>query len=221
MNEREFEDRLAGVLLGTAVGDALGLPYENLSPRRRRRLFPGPTRHASSGPWNDQRRYGTHAIRRPVVVKFPDDVAAFQCDLARRFRNWFLALPAGLGKATLRSCLKLCLGWPRRLTAQKQGNDIGRPGLLLLAGCAPPERVLSGSGLVAWIAPFGSAVLMPDRVTSNLLQLLVCLGRVSPTSPAQEPVRETAATASRPDRPWSTLARSRTVMACLMLWNSE
>ena len=38
-------DRLAGCLLGTAVGDALGLPRENLSPRRAARLFPGPVRH--------------------------------------------------------------------------------------------------------------------------------------------------------------------------------
>lgn len=31
-------DRLVGILLGTAVGDALGMPAEGLSPRRRRRL---------------------------------------------------------------------------------------------------------------------------------------------------------------------------------------
>ena len=34
-----------GSLLGTAVGDALGLPYENLSPRRARKLFGEPTRY--------------------------------------------------------------------------------------------------------------------------------------------------------------------------------
>jgi len=32
---------LEGVLLGTAVGDALGLPSENLSPRRIRRRWKG------------------------------------------------------------------------------------------------------------------------------------------------------------------------------------
>lgn len=37
--------RLAGILLGTAVGDALGLTAEGLSPQRRRRLYPGPWRH--------------------------------------------------------------------------------------------------------------------------------------------------------------------------------
>ncbi|MHB0961086.1 MAG: ADP-ribosylglycohydrolase family protein [Pirellulaceae bacterium] len=38
-------DRLLGILLGTAVGDALGLPAEGLGPGRCRRLFPGPWRH--------------------------------------------------------------------------------------------------------------------------------------------------------------------------------
>ena len=33
--------RFAGLLLGTAMGDALGLPAENLSAARIRRLWPG------------------------------------------------------------------------------------------------------------------------------------------------------------------------------------
>jgi ADP-ribosyl-[dinitrogen reductase] hydrolase len=36
---------IIGCLLGTAIGDALGLPYEGLSPQRQRRLFPHPDRH--------------------------------------------------------------------------------------------------------------------------------------------------------------------------------
>jgi ADP-ribosylglycohydrolase len=35
-------DPIAGAILGTAVGDALGLPREGLSRRRARRLFGGP-----------------------------------------------------------------------------------------------------------------------------------------------------------------------------------
>ena len=36
---------LVGCILGTAVGDALGLPYEALSRRRQRKLFRDITRH--------------------------------------------------------------------------------------------------------------------------------------------------------------------------------
>ncbi|HET6883416.1 MAG TPA: ADP-ribosylglycohydrolase family protein [Pirellulales bacterium] len=36
---------LVGSLLGMAVGDALGLPYEGLSPRRAARLLGPPTRY--------------------------------------------------------------------------------------------------------------------------------------------------------------------------------
>ncbi|HEX9048258.1 MAG TPA: ADP-ribosylglycohydrolase family protein [Verrucomicrobiae bacterium] len=38
---RDVDAILTGVLLGTAVGDALGLPAENLSPERIRRLWQG------------------------------------------------------------------------------------------------------------------------------------------------------------------------------------
>ena len=113
MDQSQFEDRLAGVILGTAVGDALGLPCENLSPRRRRKLFPGPVGHRfllGHGMVSDDTEHTLFVGQ--ALLKHPDDVAAFQRDLGRRFRNWFLALPAGLGKATLRSCIKLCLGWP-------------------------------------------------------------------------------------------------------------
>ena len=41
------EDRILGVLLGTAVGDAIGLPFEGLSPARvARRLSRGPLNHS-------------------------------------------------------------------------------------------------------------------------------------------------------------------------------
>ena len=37
-------DRITGLLLGTAVGDSLGLPREGLSGRRAARLYDGPLR---------------------------------------------------------------------------------------------------------------------------------------------------------------------------------
>lgn len=124
MHDTDFEDRLTGVLLGTAVGDALGLPCENLSPRRRRKLFSGPTRHRlllGRGMISDDTEQTLFVGQS--LLKHADHVGAFQRDLARRLRNWFLALPAGLGKATLRACFKLCLGWPpNRSGVRSAGN---------------------------------------------------------------------------------------------------
>ncbi|HZT40687.1 MAG TPA: ADP-ribosylglycohydrolase family protein [Chthonomonadaceae bacterium] len=37
---QDFTDAVIGCLLGTAVGDAIGLSYEGLTPRRQQRLFP-------------------------------------------------------------------------------------------------------------------------------------------------------------------------------------
>ena len=37
-------DRITGLLIGTAVGDSLGLPREGLSARRAARLYDGPLR---------------------------------------------------------------------------------------------------------------------------------------------------------------------------------
>lgn len=45
-------DALVGVMIGTAVGDALGLPMEGLSARRQRKLFAPPLKQRFVG------RYG-------------------------------------------------------------------------------------------------------------------------------------------------------------------
>ena len=42
---RARSDAVVGCLLGTAVGDAIGLPLEGLSPQRAARLYPPPLRH--------------------------------------------------------------------------------------------------------------------------------------------------------------------------------
>lgn len=107
--------RLEGILLGTAVGDALGLPLEGLGPARIRRRFPGPPRHRllpGLGMTSDDTEHTLFVAQ--ALLAHPDDVQAFQRALAWKLRFWFLSLPAGIGLATLRACLKLCLGFPAR-----------------------------------------------------------------------------------------------------------
>jgi len=122
--DNTFEDRLAGVLLGTSVGDSVGLPAEGLSARRRPRLLPGPWRHrflCGRGMISDDTEH-TLLVAQSLLTH-PDDAVAFGRDLARRLRWWFLGLPAGVGLATARACLKLWLGFsPERSGVYSAGN---------------------------------------------------------------------------------------------------
>ncbi len=104
---------VAGALLGCAVGDALGLPYENLSKRRGVRFLGPPDRHRllfGYGMVSDDTDHSRMVCQ--ALCESPVDADGFARALARRFRWWLLAAPAGIGFATLRSILKLWLGFP-------------------------------------------------------------------------------------------------------------
>jgi ADP-ribosylglycohydrolase len=106
------EEALAGVLLGTAVGDALGLPREGLSRRRAARLFGPPLRHCfvlGRGMVSDDTEHA--CLVGQALLQAPDDPEHFSRSLAWRLRGWLLGLPAGVGLATLRAILKLWLGF--------------------------------------------------------------------------------------------------------------
>lgn len=106
-------DRLTGILLGTAVGDALGLHAEGLTPQRRRRLFPGPWRYRflfGRGMVSDDTEHAFFVSQS--LLEHSTDAKAFQRSLAWHLRWWFLGLPAGIGMATAKACIKLCLGFP-------------------------------------------------------------------------------------------------------------
>jgi ADP-ribosylglycohydrolase len=108
-----MEDRFVGLLLGTAVGDSLGLPAEGLSPRRRQRLFGPGWRHRllpGMGLVSDDTEHAFFTAQ--ALLAHPDDAQSFARDLALSIRLWIVALPAGVGLATLRSALKLWLLFP-------------------------------------------------------------------------------------------------------------
>lgn len=109
-----MRDRLEGVLLGTAVGDALGLPYEGLSHRRARRMFGGPPlRHRflpGRGMISDDTEHA--CMTAQALLASAGDGERFSSSLGWRLRFWLLGLPAGTGRATLRAIVKLWLGFP-------------------------------------------------------------------------------------------------------------
>jgi len=117
-------DAFVGCLLGTAVGDSLGLPYEGLSARRARKLLPDTTKHHlffGRGMVSDDTEHACFTAQ--AVIRSKGDVDAFQRELARSLRWWMLGLPAGVGFATLRSIIKLWFGIsPKKSGVFSAGN---------------------------------------------------------------------------------------------------
>jgi ADP-ribosylglycohydrolase len=104
-----------GSLLGTAVGDAVGLAMEGLSRRRLARLYPridGPRLLAGRGLCSDDTEHS--CLVALSIVARGDEVEGFTTQMRSRLRWWLASLPAGVGLATLRAILKLWLFVPRR-----------------------------------------------------------------------------------------------------------
>jgi ADP-ribosyl-[dinitrogen reductase] hydrolase len=115
------ERAIAGCLLGTAVGDAMGLALEGLSRRRQPRLFPDLSGYhllpVGKGMCSDDTEHTCMLAQSLIRVAGLDaDEAArrFESNFGWRLRFWMLGLPAGIGLATLRAILKLWIGFPPR-----------------------------------------------------------------------------------------------------------
>lgn len=105
---------LAGCLIGTAVGDAIGLPFEGLSKRRVRAILgDGPLTHRfllGRGCISDDTEHAL--MTADAWARADGDVDRFRQLLARRLRLWMLCLPPATGLATAKSCARLLLGFP-------------------------------------------------------------------------------------------------------------
>lgn len=109
------EDAAVGCVLGTAVGDALGLACEGLSAVCQERRFPsldGYHMLFGKGLCSDDTEH-TCMIAQSILVS-GGDASAFERDFAWRLRWWFAGLPAGIGLATLKAILKLWLFVPKK-----------------------------------------------------------------------------------------------------------
>jgi ADP-ribosylglycohydrolase len=105
-----------------ALGDALGLPREGLSPKRQKLLFPDPEKHAfflERGMISDDTDHACMVAQ--ALLASGGDSEKFERALAWRLRFWLLNLPAGVGFATGRAILKLWLGF-RRSGVWSAGN---------------------------------------------------------------------------------------------------
>ena len=104
---------ITGCLLGTAIGDAFGLPYEGLSKQRQNKLFPNIKNHNfifNKGMISDDTEH-TCMVAQSLIVS-AGNTSIFTKKLAFRLKWWLIGLPAGIGSATLKSIIKLWLGFP-------------------------------------------------------------------------------------------------------------
>lgn len=109
---------IVGCLLGTAVGDALGLPYEGLTRDRQRVLYPVIDRHQlvfGKGMISDDTEHTCFVAQ--ALIASAGNVDKFRDDLAGRLQFWLLGLPAGIGFATLKAIVRLWVG----VSPQKSG----------------------------------------------------------------------------------------------------
>ena len=146
--------RVRGALLGTAVGDAIGLPFEGTGPRRVAKLAgAAPLRHRM---WLGRGMISDDTEHSYIVAWALGAGGDFSGNLARGLRRWFLAAPPGVGLGTLRACLKLCLGWgPARSGVRTAGNGpaMRAPILGVLASEADLRRLVRDSTTITHTDP--------------------------------------------------------------------
>jgi ADP-ribosyl-[dinitrogen reductase] hydrolase len=117
--------KIAGSILGTAIGDAIGLPYEGLSRRRGVKILGIPDRHRLLFGWGMVSDDTEHTCMvAQSLIAAGDNLPKFQHQLAGRFRLWLLLLPAGVGFATLRAIGRLWMGFnPERVSAPPRRSE--------------------------------------------------------------------------------------------------
>ena len=134
---------IVGSLLGTAMGDAIGLPYEGLSRRRAARMFGPPDRHRllfGYGMVSDDTEHA--CMTAQALLASGGDVERFRRQLSHRLRYWLLMLPAGVGFATGRAIIRLWLGWnPARSGVYSAGNRPAMRAPLLGAAIADTAQL--------------------------------------------------------------------------------
>ncbi|BDI28040.1 dinitrogenase reductase activating glycohydrolase [Capsulimonas corticalis] len=169
------EEAITGCLLGTAAGDALGLAAEGLSYPRQRKLFPNLDRPrllpGGRGMVSDDTEHA--CLLAQSLIESAGDAALFQRRFARRLRIWFLGLPAGIGLATLRACLKLLAGVPpERSGVRSAGNGPAmRSALLGVCYGDHPEqmrRLVQASTRITHTDPKAEAGAMAVAVAAYL-----------------------------------------------------
>ncbi len=149
-------DRLAGTLLCTALGDALGLPCEGMSARSIARRFGRVDRFrllAKTGFVSDDTEQS--ALIAQSLARHPDDVDAFVRAFRRALIGWFCRLPWGTGLATLRSCVRIGLDVsPSGVVSAGNGAAMGAA--IVASSCTTSRSNGMSSGVLWLRSPTGT-----------------------------------------------------------------
>lgn len=118
------QQRWRGLILGTAVGDSLGLAAEGISRRRNAKMFHQQWRHRFFLHWGMCSDDTEHTVFvAQALLNHPNNPDLFLKQLAWSLRWWLLALPAGVGLATGKAIIKLWLGFnPKKSGVYSAGN---------------------------------------------------------------------------------------------------
>lgn len=102
-----------GSLIGTAVGDSIGLPYEGLKPRRAQKFIGKELKQNliyGKGMFSDDTEHTCMVVQS--LISCYDNLDCFSKIFSWKLRFWLLGLPAGIGLGTLKAIIKLWLGFP-------------------------------------------------------------------------------------------------------------
>src|SRR3954454_20426119 len=121
--------RVAGALVGSAVGDALGAPFEFGPPGRFSARFPFPARGARTemcggGPWEPGEFTDDTRMALLVASSLVDRGGLDEADLFDRFRAWAMADPKDVG---IQTRAVLGSGQPWDVAATQHFRRTGRP----------------------------------------------------------------------------------------------
>ncbi len=207
-------ERVRGLLIGTAVGDSLGLPTEGLSPCRRAKLFPGPWRQRFLPNWgmvSDDTDHTVFVAESLLVA--PNAPRRFRANLAGKLRSWLLTLPPGIGWGTLRAILKLWLWIPPPYSAvYSAGNG---PAMR-----AAPLGILDDLTQVAEFVHHSTILTHRDpraEVGAQAIALCAHLAlRMPPNAPPPEKLAQQLAALAPKDMEWQ-----QRVLQMKQGWRSE
>lgn len=104
-------DSIIGCIIGTAVGDSIGLCLEGLTPERANKLFGNQLKQRfflGKGMISDDTEHTI--IVALALIKSKGNIEVFNNELEKQFKKWLLTLPSGVGLATLKAIMKLLFG---------------------------------------------------------------------------------------------------------------